>query len=93
MEKINVRSPHFIRSLAIDKDYVKCELHIYAGQSVVNRGLVDYTLINRTPVSGYTVFEISELIRDFINLEFDGSYDSEMIWVDYRFIQGTDAGW
>ena len=92
MEKINVRSPHFIRSLAIGKDYVKCELHIYAGQSVINRGVVDYTLINRTPADGYSVFEISELIRDFINLEFDGSYDSEMIWVDYRFIQGTDLG-
>ena len=29
----------------------------------------------------YVVFEISELVRDYLNIEFDGEYDSQTVWV------------
>ena len=92
MEIINTRSPHFIRSLAITKDYVKCELFIYQGESVIDRSTVTYTLSQRTPTDGYYVFEVSELIRDYLDVQFNGNYNSNMIWVDYRFTTGTDSG-
>lgn len=92
MEIINTRSPHFIRSLAITKDYVKCEIFIYQGESVIDRNTVTYTLSQRTPTDGYYVFEVSELIRDYLDVQFNGNYNSNMIWVDYRFTTGTDSG-
>ena len=92
MEIINARSPHFIRTLVVSKDYVKCEIFIYQGESVIDRGAVTYTLTQRTPTTTNYIFEISELIRDYLDIQFNGNYNSYMIWADYRFTTGTDAG-
>ena len=92
MEKINIRSPYYVRNLVISKDYVKCEVFIYSGESVVDRDAATYTLTQRTPTDKYYDFEISELIRDYLDVTFNGAYTSSMVWVDYRFTTGTDAG-
>ena len=92
MEKINIRSPYYVRNLVTSKDYVKCEVFIYSGDSVTDRGAATYTLTQRTPENKNYAFEISELIKDYLDVEFNGSYNSYMTWVDYRFTQGTDAG-
>ena len=88
MEKINIRSPYFIKYTDAVNDYVKLELFIYEGESVTDRGPVIYTLQKTIPVNVVT-FEVSELIRDYLDIQFSGSYSSQVIWVDYRFTPGT----
>ena len=90
MEKINIRSPYFVKYVDAVNDYVKLELFIYEGETVSDRGPVTYTLQKTIPVNVVT-FEISELIRDYLDVRFSGSYSSQMIWVDYRFTPGTVA--
>jgi len=90
MEKINIRSPYFIKYTDAVNDYVKLELFIYDGSSVTDRGAATYTLQKTIPVNVAT-FEVSELIRDYLDVRFSGGYASYMIWVDYRFTPGTVA--
>ena len=90
MEKINIRSPYFIKYVDAVNDYVKLELFIYEGETVTDRGPVTYTL-QKTISADVATFEISELIRDYLDVRFSGGYSSQMIWVDYRFTPGTVA--
>ena len=90
MEKINIRSPYFIKYVDAVNDYVKLELFIYDGETVSDRGAATYTLQKTIPVNVVT-FEISELIRDYLDVRFSGAPASYMTWVDYRFTPGTVA--
>lgn len=82
MSKINVRSPYYIYITEANLDSVKLELYVYTGTQGT-RGAIDYT-INSTAVGDKITFEISELVRDYIENTFDGSYTSSAVWVDYQ---------
>lgn len=88
--KINVRSPYYIKvepsvgSLVS----VQMELYIYTGvsTSTPSSSNLRYT-ITKTPLDSdnYVVYEISELVRDYLDTEFDGTYTSYSIWVHPKF--------
>jgi len=82
MSKINVRSPYYIYITEANLDSAKLELYVYTGTQGT-RGAIDYT-INPTAVGNKITFEISELVRDYIENTFDGSYTSSAVWVDYQ---------
>ena len=77
--KINVRSPYFVKATAETGTLSSAvmSLYIYDGILTTNKGTVKYT-IEKTALSGtdYVVFEISELVRDYLDLEFNGIYES-----------------
>jgi len=83
MSKINVRSPYYIYITEANLDSAKLELYVYTGTKGASRGAIDYT-INSTAVGNKITFEISELVRDYIENTFDGSYTSSAVWVDYQ---------
>ena len=83
MAKINIRSPYFVSASRTGLTSAKLELYIYTGTQTTNRGSIDYTL-NSTAYNEEVTFEISELVRDYLDVTFDGSYDSQMVWVDYQ---------
>ena len=82
MSKINVRSPYYIYITEANLNSAKLELYVYTGTQGT-RGAIDYT-INSTAVSNKITFEISELVRDYIENTFSGSYTSSAVWVDYQ---------
>ncbi len=82
MSKINVRSPYYIYITNSNLGSAKLELYVYTGTQGT-RGAIDYT-INSTAVNDKITFEISELVRDYIENTFDGSYTSSAVWVDYQ---------
>jgi hypothetical protein len=87
---INTRSPFFINVDEVNLTSSRLNLYIYTGTKITDRGNITYQL-NSTAVSNKISFEISELIDDFINVEFDGNYKGEVVWVDYQ-IQNTING-
>jgi hypothetical protein len=87
---INTRSPFFINVDEVNLTSSRLNLYIYTGTKIIDRGNITYQL-NSTAVSNKISFEISELIDDFINVEFDGNYKGEVVWVDYQ-IQNTING-
>ena len=95
--KINVRSPFYIKvtPTANTITSVNLELYIYTGVKLTppTSSELKYT-ITKTPIGGnnYVVFEISELVRDYIEIEFNGEYDSQTVWVRPDFTITTTGG-
>jgi hypothetical protein len=94
MEKINVRSPFYIKSTATGLAECVCRLWIYTGEFTTDKptdftySLTKYTLNS----NNYVVFEVAELIRDYIEIEFDGEYDSQCVWVEAQVINLDSSG-
>jgi hypothetical protein len=74
---INTRSPHFLSVSNADLATATLDIEIYTGDETTGySGTPQYNLskkiiLNTTKIS----FEISELIRDYIDLSFNGDYD------------------
>ena len=98
-DKINVRSPYYIKATPQSGilDSVQLQLYVYTGAflSSPTSSELRYTL-TKSPISGnnFVVFEISELIRDYLDIEFDGEYDSYAVWVRPTLtLAKTDRDW
>ena len=75
MAIINARSPHYISITNASIAYATLDISIYDGningQPIVNYSLKKYIVGTNTTVS----FEISELLKDFLDVEFNGNYN------------------
>ena len=92
--RIKVRSPYYFQVTDEDATYTLAtatlEIKAITGSS---SGLVSapvlYTL-TKSAIGDNVTFEVSELIRDYITTEFDGTYDNEPLWVNVS-ATGKDA--
>ena len=82
--KINVRSPFYIQPTNSSLASATMQLYIYTGVLTTNKpASPQYTITkNEIDSNNYVVFEISELVRDYIDIEFNGEYDSQTVWVE-----------
>ena len=91
MAKLNVRSPYFINHTATNLTSATLEIVIYFGVANTSFGTPQYTLVS-TAINAKVNFEVSELIKDYIDTEFDGAFptvpvsltEATTIFVDYR---------
>lgn len=90
--KINVRSPFKIEDNRTGLQYTQLELKVYRGTQDNNITPATY-LLQSSAINNIAEFEISELIRDFIDNDFDGSYDTgNVYWFNYRLTSVTTSG-
>lgn len=82
--KINVRSPFYIKVSNASLASATLELYIYTGTLTTDKpASAQYTITkNEISSNNYVVFEIAELVRDYLDIEFDGEYDSQTVWVE-----------
>jgi len=82
--KINARSPYYIKVSNASLNYATLNLYIYTGIFTTNKPVTAQYSITKTELgtNNYVVFEISELVRDYIEIEFDGNYNSQCVWVE-----------
>ena len=89
--KINVRSPYYVKASNASLASATLSLYIYTGTFTTDKGTAKYTITkNEISSNNYVVFEIAELVRDYLDIEFDGEYDSQTVWVEAD-IQMFDA--
>jgi hypothetical protein len=74
--KINIRSPYFV---TLNESPATLELRVWSGANTVPTDPT-YTL-TKDAVGGYATFEVAELIRDYLDITFDGTYTSQALWV------------
>ena len=82
---INTRSPFYIKVYHASLANVALDLYIYEGAKDTTPDAADLKYsIEKSELEGnnYVVFEISELIRDYIDTKYDGEYDSYTVWVN-----------
>ena len=85
--KINLRSPYYIKVSKTDLTSAQIELYIYTGSFTANDSVAAGTLrytITKKPLgtNNYVVFEVSELVRDYLDIEFNGQYIGQNIWLN-----------
>lgn len=82
--KINLRSPYYLKVSYGVLSSASMELYIYTGEFTTDKPADPQYTINKIAAIGnnYVVFEIAELVRDYLDIEFDGDYDSQTIWVE-----------
>ncbi len=78
MAIINVRSPKYVYIDEIELSYAILRLSIWTGASSPSPAP---TYIIRKSGTGIVWFEISELIRDYLDTTFDGNYSGQAVWV------------
>lgn len=82
--RIKVRSPYYKKYSHADLNYVELDIIIYTGIQIQIPSFPAPVYSLKKYVIGtndYLVFELSELVRDYIETEFDGTYDNEPVWV------------
>jgi hypothetical protein len=82
--KINIRSPYYIKATYPVFDSAILELYIYTGVLTTDKPADPQYTISKSEIgsSNYVVFEIAELVRDYLDIEFNGDYTSQTIWVE-----------
>ena len=83
MAKINTRSPYFLTYVDADITSAVLDLYIYTGVSVDTMDEVMYSLETEA-FNGSVSFEISKLISDHLEVAFNGSFGSNVVWLNYR---------
>ena len=81
--QINLRSPFYVKVKQTGLTSVRLDLHVYTGTFVSNANVPDSTKryqITKEPIgtNDFVVFELSELIKDYLEIEFDGQYTGQM---------------
>jgi len=82
---VNTRSPFYVRINAESTSYAILEISVWTGPRSPFSTDIKYSL--RKPKQGSTdmiIFEISELLRDYIDVTFKGDYLSQAIWFRAR---------
>ena len=92
--KINVRSPFYLKVSQANIATATLNLYIYTGTFVANASVANpkYTITKDVLTSGFIVFEVAELIRDYLEIEFDGTYSSQVVWVNAVITTTVSSG-
>jgi len=92
---INARSPFFIKVSDSNLQEATLKLYIYEGAKDTTPDAADlkYTITkSEIEENNYVVFEIAELVRDYIDVEYDGEYDSYCVWVNAVITANDENG-
>lgn len=90
MSLIYSRSPFFIQSTSGSTATVS--LFVWNGNSSSVPASAQYTLTKAHNSSGKATFEVSELIRDYVDQSFNGDYVTEAVWVYISMADGAGTG-
>lgn len=92
MAKINVRSPFTVSDTTSNLLQSQLEVYIYTGTKVATITTPTYNIVG-TAANSRVDFEISDLIRDYIDNNFDGTFPTDnVVWVNYRLTSITNTG-
>ena len=82
MARINTRSPYWFNINETGLSYGILKLYVYTGNSSNVPSTPTYE-IRKSVLSGQETlyFEVAELVRDEIDIIFDGDYNGQAVWV------------
>ena len=92
MSKINVRSPYYIYDTVANLTSDRIDIYIYAGTQTTDRPSTPTYNLTTLAINDKVTIEISELIKDYFDNDFDGDYASDFFWVDYQIFRSISGG-
>ena len=98
MDKINARSPYFVNASNVgleEYDQLRVDMYIYTGTWSVSGGdrpsSPTYTLLS-TFLNNKVSLNVSEIVNDYLQVEFDGTYSTEPYWVELKVRLVNETG-
>ena len=78
---INTRSPYYTSTAIVGTSYSTLDIYIWTGENNASTPII-YSL-KKYALSGSIIisYEVSELIRDYLDVTFDGDYNGQSVWV------------
>lgn len=78
---INTRSPYYTSTAINNTSYSTLDIYIWTGENNASTPII-YSL-KKYALSGSIIisYEVSELIRDYLDVTFDGDYNGQSVWV------------
>lgn len=92
MSKINVRSPYYIHDTVSNLTSDRIDIYIYTGTQTTDRPSTATYSLTSNAIDDKVTFEISELVKDYFENDFDGDYASDFYWVDYEIFRSVSGG-
>lgn len=88
--KINVRSPYFVRASDASLKSIEFDLYIWDGVEGSIPGTATYSFTKDVVgTNTYITFEIADYIRDYITTEY-GDYSTNAVWVYWSYQMYSD---
>jgi len=84
MNRLQSRSPYLIYHTETDLTSVIIEIYLYEGTKTTSRPITPNIALEVEAYDDKIVVDISQYVEDYIDVNFSGNYDSNMIWVDYQ---------
>ncbi len=78
---LNLRSPIIINSSVNGTAYATLAISIWNGEG--NATVTAQYNIRKSASGAFLNFEISELVRDYLDITFDGNYNGQAVWVKW----------
>lgn len=92
MSKINVRSPFYIHDTVANLTTCRIDIYIYTGTQSTSQPASPTYQLTSNAIDNKVTFEISELVKDYFENDFDGDYSSDFFWVDYEIFRSISGG-
>jgi len=88
--KLNARSPYYLKATGVVNGSFTVELYIYTGVFTTDKPATPQYTLSKEPLENesYSVFEIGELVRDYLELDFNQEYTEDL----YRERIAADGG-
>ena len=87
--QINVRSPFYVEKTT-SEPIIQLNLRVWRGGPILERPTTATYVLEKESVDGKAIFEISELVRDYI-VQGDSIYALNTVWVEAEVIDFTLA--
>lgn len=88
--KIFLRSPYFISKTRTNLAYITVDLYVWTGDLTLDIPANPSIQLRSTAFDGYASIDIAEFARDLVEVTFNGTQDSNAVWVQYQ-INWVDA--
>lgn len=90
--KIFLRSPYWVNVASANLDYAIVDVRVWTGDITTDRPSEPTYKQRATAFDEKTSFNISDLARDFVEVGFNGSLDSNAVWVEYQVTEVDESG-
>ena len=87
--RIFLRSPYFVSHEAAGLEKIAIDLYIYTGTLTTDKPsdpqfeLESTAYLNEAGTANYAEIDIAELARDYVEVTYNGSDDSNAVWIEY----------
>jgi hypothetical protein len=89
--RVYLRSPYYVNLTRANLEKIVIDLYVYTGTLTTDKPADYQYRLYCTAFDGYAEIDISEFARDYIEVNFDGSYTTNSVWLEWDLYYADDG--